>query len=123
MRPAQKRDCARRLRRSMTDAEHRLWFHLCNRALMGCKFRRQHPVGPYVADFACIERRVVVEVDGGQHADSGADPGRTRFLAACGYRVLRFWNNDVLARSDAVLEQIHAALSRAALSRDAVSPR
>ena len=117
MRPGQKRNRARRLRRSMTDAEHRLWFHLRNRALMGCKFRRQHPIGPYIADFACIEHRLIVEADGGQHADSGADRDRTRFLASCGYRVLRFWNNDVLARTDAVLEQIHAAVIC-----DAVSP-
>lgn len=86
MRPAQKRDRARRLRRSMTDAEHRLWFHLRNRALMGCKFRRQHPVGPYVADFACIERSMVVEVDGGQHGfrrRPGADPLPRRLRLPC----------------------------------------
>ncbi|MEG3789911.1 endonuclease domain-containing protein [Lysobacter sp. CCNWLW3] len=116
MRPGQKRNCARHLRRSMTDAELRLWFHLRNRALMGCKFRRQHPIGPYIADFACIERGLIVETDGGQHADSGADRVRTRFLAFRGYRVLRFWNNDVLARTDAVLEQIHAAVARDAVS-------
>ncbi|KRD34158.1 hypothetical protein ASE35_10505 [Lysobacter sp. Root916] len=116
MRPGQKRNDARRLRRSMTDAECRLWFHLRNRALMGCKFHRQHPIGPYVADFACIERGLIVEADGGQHADSGADRARTRFLASRGYRVLRFWNNDVLARTEAVLEQIHAAVACDAVS-------
>lgn len=118
MRPGQKSTFARRLRRSMTDAEHRLWFHLRNRALMGCKFRRQHPVGPYVADFACIERGLIVEVDDGQHSNSHADEGRTGYLRSRGYRVLRFWNNDVLMRTDAVLEQIHAALARNIVSLD-----
>ena len=112
MRAGRKRDFARELRRRMTDAELRLWFHLRNRALMGCKFRRQHPIGPYVADFVCIERALVVEADGGQHAGSGLDLARTAYLHARGYRVLRFWNNDVLVRTETVLEQIHAALGR-----------
>ena len=110
MRPGQKRQFARHLRRSMTDAEHRLWFHLRNRALLGFKFRRQMPIGPYIADFACIERRLVVEVDGGQHGGYAADAVRTVGLQAQGYRVLRFWNNDVLLQTPAVLEQILAAL-------------
>ena len=118
MRPNQKRDFARQLRRRMTDAEARLWFHLRNRALRGCKFRRQYPIGPYIADFACVEAGLVVEVDGGQHADAPSEPGRDRCLRAHGYRILRFWNNDVLARTEAVLEQIHIALGR-----DAVGPR
>ncbi|MBX9400021.1 endonuclease domain-containing protein [Lysobacter sp. BMK333-48F3] len=112
MRAGRKRDFARELRRRMTDAELRLWFHLRNRALMGCKFRRQHPIGPYVADFVCIERALVVEADGGQHAGSGPDLARTAYLHARGYRVLRFWNNAVLVRTETVLEQIHAALGR-----------
>ncbi|QDH70929.1 endonuclease domain-containing protein [Marilutibacter alkalisoli] len=110
MRQGQKRDFARRLRRSMTDAEHRLWYHLRNRALMGWKFRRQYPVGPYIADFACLEAWVLVELDGGQHADDAQDAIRDGFLQAKGYRVLRFWNNDALERTEVVLEVIHAAL-------------
>ncbi|KRB10945.1 endonuclease domain-containing protein [Lysobacter sp. Root690] len=118
MRPGQKSDFARSLRHRMTDAEHRLWFHLRNRTLMGCKFRRQHPIGPYVADFACIERGLIVEADGGQHSNLHADERRTLYLRSRGYRVLRFWNNDVLMRTDAVLEQIHAALTRNIVSLD-----
>ncbi|WP_408952686.1 NAD+ synthase [Lysobacter sp. Hz 25] len=94
----------------MTDAERKLWFFLRNRVLMGCKFRRQHPIAPYVADFACLELGVIVEVDGGQHADRQADVVRSRCLRSHGYRVLRFWNNDVLTQTEAVLERIHAAL-------------
>ncbi|ROU07505.1 endonuclease domain-containing protein [Lysobacter enzymogenes] len=110
MRPRQKRDFARRLRRTMTDAEQRLWYHLRNRALLGFKFRRQAPIGRYVADFACIERCLIVEIDGGQHNGRLADAARTRALQAEGYRVLRFWNNDVLLQTHAVLEQILATL-------------
>jgi len=110
MRRHQKRQLARRLRRTMTDAERRLWSHLRNRTLCGYKFRRQAPIGPYVADFACMERRLIVEVDGGQHSACVADALRTMALQAEGYRVLRFWNNDVLLQTPAVLEQILAAL-------------
>ena len=110
MRPNQKRGFARQLRRRMTDAENRLWFHLRNRALDGRKFRRQVPVGPYVVDFACVQARLAVELDGGQHAGNLKDPARTAFLRKQGYRVLRFWNNDVLQRTDAVLEQVLTAL-------------
>ena len=110
MREGHKRDAARRLRKAMTDAEHRLWHRLRNRRLAGGKFRRQHPVGPYVVDFACVEARLVVELDGGQHAGSLADAVRTRFLAAKGWRVLRFWNDDALLRTEAVLAAIHDVL-------------
>ena len=118
MRPHQKRDFARRLRRNLTDAERKLWFHLRNRALMGCKFRRQQPIGPYVADFVCFERGLIVEADGGQHSDVRADECRTCYLRSHGYRVLRFWNNDVLTRTEAVLEQIHATLARNVVGPD-----
>lgn len=116
MRPGYKRSVARRLRRSMTDAEHTLWFHLRNRALMRCKFRRQHPIGPYVADFVCVERGLIVEAGAGQQADARADEQRTHYLRSRGYRILRFWNNDILVRTDTVLEQIHAALARSVVS-------
>lgn len=111
MREGQKTGFARRLRRQLTDAERRLWAHLRNRALMGWKFRRQHPIGPYIADFACIEARLVIELDGGQHLGSTRDAARTAALQAGGYRVIRFWNNDVLMRTTAVLDAIHAALA------------
>ena len=93
----QHRDRARGLRQSMTDAEHTLWYRLRNRQLQGCKFRRQHDIGPYIADFVCTEAMLVVELDGGQHAEQVLyDARRTAFLQAQGYRVLRFCDNDVL---------------------------
>ena len=99
---------ARRLRLSPTDAEIRLWSRLRRKQLDGFRFRRQHPLGPYVADFFCAEGRLIVEVDGGQHAaDSDT---RTRWLVGRGYRVIRFWNNDVLANTDGVLLAILDAL-------------
>ena len=110
MRTGRKRDVARCLRRSMTDAERRLWFHLRNRSFSDWKFRRQHPVGPYIADFACLCAGVVVEVDGGQHLESAQDDVRTRYLHGRGLLVLRFWNDDVLLRTELVLATIHATL-------------
>lgn len=103
---------ARELRRNPTDAERRLWHRLRQRNAGGYKFRRQFPVGPYFADFACIERHLVVEVDGGQHAEKQAayDRKRDAWLAAHGWRVLRVWDHDVLQRVDAVLDAIYEAL-------------
>ncbi|HEX2725315.1 MAG TPA: endonuclease domain-containing protein [Beijerinckiaceae bacterium] len=101
---------ARRLRNDLTDAERKLWYRLNNRQLAGWKFVRQEPIGPYFADFACREARLVVEVDGSQHAESERDKVRDAFLAGRAYRVLRFWNNDVLRNTDSVLETIFAAL-------------
>jgi very-short-patch-repair endonuclease len=103
---------ARRLRRDSTDAERRLWAVLRDRRLAGYRFRRQHPIGDYIVDFVCTKHRLIVEADGGQHADNQADEGRTRFLQAGGWRVLRFWNNDVLANSEGVVETILLALQR-----------
>ncbi|MDZ7749829.1 MAG: DUF559 domain-containing protein [Halofilum sp. (in: g-proteobacteria)] len=101
------REFARTLRRNMTDAEHRLWYHLRARRFAGFRFRRQQPIGPYIVDFECFRARLVVEVDGGQHADTrDQDAARTRYLRACGYRVLRFWNHEVLTETDAVLERL-----------------
>ena len=98
---------ARELRKNLTDAERRLWQKLKRRQAATVKFRRQQPIGPYIVDFVCFERRVIVEVDGGQHAEQIAYDGkRTRWLEAQGYRVLRFWNNDVLANTEAVLQTI-----------------
>ncbi len=110
MREGQKTGFARILRRQSTDAEREIWHHLRNRALIGCKFRRQHPIGRYIVDFACIERRLVVELDGGQHGDGPEDASRTRGIEAFGCRVLRFWNNDVFDQQEAVLSMILDAL-------------
>jgi very-short-patch-repair endonuclease len=101
------RDKARELRRSETDAERKLWHFLRDRQLGGHKFRRQHLVGPYIADFACVERRLIVELDGGQHSEQqGYDARRTEFLVAREFRVIRFWDNEVLTQTGAVLESI-----------------
>ena len=106
-----KTDRARRLRRDSTDAEQLLWRHLRNRAAIGAKFRRQHPIGPYVVDFVCLERRLIIEIDGGQHATiAEQDTRRTDWLESEGYRALRFWNNEVLEQTEAVVVTIRAAL-------------
>ncbi len=102
---------ARALRRRPTMAEQLLWTHLRNRGLAGAKFRRQAPVGPYVADFLCAEARLVVEVDGGQHAENAADAARDAWLGENGYSVGRYWNNDVLGTIEGVLEDIAARLA------------
>jgi len=109
------RDVARTLRHQATDAERLLWSRLRDQRLAGYKFRRQHPIGPYVVDFACVERHLVVEVDGGQHAldsERARDEERTRRIEAEGFRVLRFWNNEVLTNLEGVLEAILAACER-----------
>jgi len=102
---------ARSLREAPTDAESLLWYHLRDRRLANYKFRRQRSIGPYFADFACLEAKLVVELDGGQHVVAASyDENRTRFIEAQGYRVLRFWNNEVLTQTDAVRERILQAL-------------
>jgi very-short-patch-repair endonuclease len=101
---------ARKLRVNSTDAEQRLWQHLRARQLLGFKFRRQVPVGGHIADFLCEQAKLVVELDGGQHGDSASDGLRTHALEAAGYRTLRFWNNDVLANTEGVLEEIARTL-------------
>jgi len=98
---------ARRLRRESTDAERRLWSYLRNRQLGGFKFRQQVTIGRYIADFACVECRILIEADGGQHGDE-ADNERTAFLERLGWRVIRFWNNDVLENTEGVLQVILA---------------
>ncbi len=101
---------ARSLRRDMTDVEHRLWHRLRDRRLGGHKFVRQMPVGPFFADFASRDARLIVELDGSQHADSSSDERRDRFLLEQGFRVLRFWNQEVSGNLDAVCETIVAAV-------------
>ena len=102
---------ARRLRTDQTDAETVLWNRIRNRQIDGHKFVRQMPIENYICDFVCRERLLIIEVDGGQHNESAADAIRDRRLNEAGYRVLRFWNNDVLGNIDGVLEMIQAALS------------
>jgi very-short-patch-repair endonuclease len=97
---------ARYLRQHQTDTEIFLWRILRDRRLAGCKFCRQHPIGPFIADFASVEFRLVIEVDGGQHAESAQDEWRTAWLDAQGWRVVRFWNNDALKNSNGVIEVI-----------------
>jgi very-short-patch-repair endonuclease len=94
---------ARKLRSRMTDAERKLWFALRDRSFAEFKFRRQVSLGPYIADFLCFTSRLVVEVDGGQHADSKKDAVRDLWFAENDFRVLRFWNNDVLRNLEGVL--------------------
>jgi very-short-patch-repair endonuclease len=98
---------ARRLRQERTDAERKLWSILRRRKLDGWKFRRQVPIDRYFADFACMEARLVIELDGGQHSEQiEYDEGRTKVLEACGFQVLRFWNSQVLTSSDGVVQTI-----------------
>jgi very-short-patch-repair endonuclease len=94
---------ARTLRKNMTDVERLLWGRLRDRQLGGYKFRRQHPIGPFFLDFVCLEKKLVIEVDGGQHAKNlDADVKRSNYLKERGYQVLRFWNNEVLEESQSV---------------------
>jgi very-short-patch-repair endonuclease len=101
----------RTLRQNATDAETKLRFAVRDRRLAGFKSVRQKSIGPYVVDFLCRERNLVVEVDGGQHAESESDKVRDACLASEGYRVLRFWNSDVLGNIDGVLQTILASLN------------
>jgi very-short-patch-repair endonuclease len=94
----------------MTDPERLLWYFLRARRFAGCKFRRQHPIGPFIVDFACVERKLVIEADGGQHAKPATDESRTRWLETEGWRVMRFWNDDIARRTKDVLEEIRKAV-------------
>jgi len=99
------------MRREMTDAERKLWFLLRDRRLDGAKFRRQAPVGPYIADFVCLRRKVIVEADGGQHVDSAKDAVRDQWLAREGYRVVRYSNVDILKNPAGVLTDLLSRLN------------
>lgn len=109
--PSSQNHFPRTLRRKLTDAELRLWSCLRDRRMRGFKFRRQHPFGKFVLDFVCLEAKLIVEVDGGQHVESVKDKVRTKILNDAGFEVLRFWNNDVLTNLDAVKEAIYNALN------------
>lgn len=103
---------ARKLRKEMTEAEKRLWHRLRYKQIDGHRFRRQVPIGPYIADFACLASRLLIEIDGGQHSDRADHDGkRTAWLESRGYVVVQFWNNDVLSNTDGVIEMIRAKLA------------
>jgi very-short-patch-repair endonuclease len=102
----------RKLRGQQTDAERKLWYELRDRRLSGFKFVRQEGIGPFIVDFVCRDKKLIVEVDGGQHAESAADVQRDTYLSSEGYRVLRFWNNDVLTNREGVLQTILDALEQ-----------
>ena len=109
--PSSQKSRTRKLRENQTDVERKLWSQLRGGNLAGVKFRRQHPIGPFIVDLCCVERGLVVELDGGQHADRSAEEERRcNVLNRLGYRVLRFWNNEVLSNLDGVLEKISEAL-------------
>ena len=102
---------ARVLRQAMTDAKNRMWYFLRNRRLGGYKFVRQYVIDNYIADFVCRDKKLIIEVDGSQHMENAEyDKRRTNYLAANGYRVMRFWNNEVLNNSQGVLEAILCSL-------------
>ena len=103
---------ARELRNNPTDAERHLWQHLRNSQLHGCKFRRQEVLDRYIVDFVCFEPRLIIELDGGQHSEQQEyDEQRTKYLNGLGFVVQRFWNDEVLNQTEAVLEQICQHLS------------
>jgi adenine-specific DNA-methyltransferase len=104
---------ARKLRREQTDVERKLWFALRGRRFHGFKFRRQQPIGPYVVDFVSFEAKLVIELDGGQHGlseNESADRERSKRLEADGFRVIRFWNSELIENFDGVLDCIAVAL-------------
>ena len=111
MRGPQPHSRERSLRRLQTEAERKLWQHLRDRRLLGCKFRRQHRIDRFFPDFICLQARLIVQLDGSQHLDQQTyDDARTRHLQQSGYRVIRLWNDDVLLRIDDALAVIAAAL-------------
>ena len=106
---------AKRLRSNQTEVEQRLWHQLRAHRFMGLKFKRQKPIGKYIVDFVCVEAQLIIELDGGQHAERLAyDEERDTFLGSHGYRVLRFWNHEVMQQMDAVLEKIRLVVNSSA---------
>jgi very-short-patch-repair endonuclease len=122
MRDGAKKHFARQLRANMSDAEQCLWRRIRQRQLANCRFRRQHPIGPFITDFACVEKRLVVEIDGGQH-NSESDSGRDDWFHRYGYQVLHFWNNDVLSRTEDVLSEIMKVLASIAHPHPSLPPQ
>ena len=112
MRGQLKKSRPQQLRTNATEAEQKIWYFLRNRQFEKFKFRRQHPIGVYIVDFVCLEQKLIVEIDGGQHAERVQyDERRTKALSAKGFRLLRFWNNEVMQNTNAVLEAIFAELT------------
>jgi len=111
-------DNAKILRRAMTDAEQKLWYYLRAHRFMGRKFKRQKPLGRYVVDFVCLEEQLIIELDGGQHAESHEyDQARDAWLRSEGYTVLRFWNNEMMNETEGVLGRIRIAIDAGAQTR------
>ena len=105
------RNRARKMRKNPTEAERALWTHLRQRRIRGYRFRRQHSIPPFIVDFACPQLRLAIELDGSQHDEGRAnDEWRTQKLGEASYRVIRFWNDDVLMDVDVVLDSIHMAV-------------
>jgi very-short-patch-repair endonuclease len=103
---------ARHLRKKLTNAEQKLWRHIRSRQIYGCKFRRQTPIGQYIVDFVCLEKKFIVELDGGQHAEQQEyDHHRSEWLKSRGFRVIRFWNNEVWNNIEGVMEVISRMLT------------
>jgi len=116
-------DNAKTLRRNLTDAEQKLWYHLRAHRFMGRKFKRQKPLGRYVVDFICLEEKLIIELDGGQHTESlEYNHERDAWLRSEGYTVLRFWNNELMNETEGVLERIRLALSSKVASSQTLSP-
>ncbi len=100
---------ARKLRNNMTEQEKKLWYYLRKRSISNCRFRRQYPIGNYIVDFICREKNLIIEIDGGQHNEEESiiyDKVRTAYLESRGFRVIRFWNNDIDTNIEAVLQEI-----------------
>ena len=103
---------AKTLRTNQTEVEQRLWYHLRAHRFMDLKFKRQKPMGRYIVDFVCVERQLIIEIDGGQHAEqTGYDQQRDAWLHSQGYTVLRFWNHEVMQQLEGVLEQIRSTIA------------
>jgi very-short-patch-repair endonuclease len=121
--PAKIRNFSRSLRKNPTDAEKKLWAHLRRKQISGRRFRRQHPLGRYIVDFVCLEAKLIVEIDGGQHTESAhGDAQRTQWLQRQGFRVVRFWNNEVLGETESVLTEIARMLASQGLPPPYPSP-
>lgn len=115
-------DNAKTLRRNLTDAEQKLWYYLRAHRFMGRKFKRQKPIGRYVVDFICLEEKLIIELDGGQHAESVTyDQERDVWLRSLGYTVLRFWNNEMLNETESVLERLRLAIENREASSETLS--